>query len=863
MRRFVAYILASLAIIFGIGVSFKPVATRINADLSYRSGSTISLRLDKRDDNTKDYSEDNCKEYAALVESRLVNYGVSDYKITVEGTRNINVTLTADNAKEYENIASLLSTNPIIEIANREGNASNDETEKAKEIQVRDEGETKWHSNSARLEFDGTTSIVVMPIPDGFKTKVEEMIKEAEKYEKTGKKSNDEEKKTPNSIVLWMNRAEGDSYPTDGKVTDPLLKRKVIYDQMNSTNFYYGTDKTAFQIRFTPTSSKVSDISDSYKSALYYKNLLNAVIADFDCVTTNIQSVAPTVENLLIFGDHVHIAMSSTFISLMIGFILICLILALFYRIGAVAIISTASLTAFLSFTIFVFFRPLFNIAALVGLISIFAMSIFIGILYNNYLHEELYKGRSLKKANFEASKKSTLVTVDTSVVAMILGICLYFIGGKTIASAGILLITFALLSLLINTFILKGFMWLITNNTSTQKQYKLFGVEPEKIPDLTKEEKQTYYGPYEKKDFTKKKKVSAIVFGSLTLVSVVGMIVFAATKGDTFNTANYYKTTNVLNLVLQNTEKSEPVSIDEIKTDYLAQVKNNGADLKYDTEIESYTYTEYIKENSETKTYYRYVYRINILETNVDANTFTYAGGASTNLSDALESCFEKLHPIDDISNSFYKANIYNLPGDIGLIFAASAISTITIGAYFWIRRNRLSRVLPVAGITLLSNVIGLGVVTLTRIPATPSMAISVACITGFTLLAAQYLMHKEKDLLRDERLRDVEVRKATIDKALRMGALPLINFGIIFSFATLTGLAIVNKTFSSVFLASTLGIVSSSLMLLTLYAPAANYLDLKLSKVKLPQVKIRKKKKVKVKSNEPEEAIFIGIND
>jgi len=128
MRRFVAYILASLAIIFGIGVSFKPVATRINADLSYRSGSTISLRLDKRDDNTKDYSEDNCKEYAALVESRLVNYGVSDYKITVEGTRNINVTLTADNAKEYENIASLLSTNPIIEIANREGNASNDET---------------------------------------------------------------------------------------------------------------------------------------------------------------------------------------------------------------------------------------------------------------------------------------------------------------------------------------------------------------------------------------------------------------------------------------------------------------------------------------------------------------------------------------------------------------------------------------------------------------------------------------------------------------------------------------------------------------------------------------------------------------
>jgi len=863
MRRFAAYVLASLTIFMGIGVAFKPVATKINADLSYRNGNTIYFRLEKRDGGKsfEDYNGKAAQYYADIMTDRLEAYGVSDYKINIQGDRNISVTLTTENASECTNIGKLLATNPEIEVSNLA-----DETKQAVSVSLADEeGKTSyWHSNKSYITFDGTTTIVVMPIPDQLRTKAKEMIEQAKKYEEEKKSSNDDEPKTvKNSIVLWMNR-EGAEY----KPEDKIIQRKIIYDKMNSTNFYYGSGENAFQIRFTPSSSKVTDISASYKEALYMMNLLNAEKVDFDCVVTKTIVTEAAVENLLVYGDTVHIAMSSTFISLMIAFILICLLLALFYRLGAVAIVSTASLNTFLTFTLFVFFKPLFNIAALIGVISVFAASIFLGVLYNHYLHEEVYKGRSLKKANFEASKKTTLITVDISVVAMLLGIGLYFVGGRTVSSLGVMFIVSAIFNLFINTFVLKGLMWLITNNTKTQKQYKLLAIDGSKVPDLAREEKPTYVGPYEKKDFTKKKKLSAIIFGALTVASCVGMIVFASVKKDIFNSTQYYETRTSLHLVYQ-TEASgnEPTTVEYIKTKCLPSITHNGTPIKFNSDINAYSYDYYVRDLSEAViTKKNYVYDITINESNIEANEFSVTDGISnTTLALCLNDVFDKIgNLVDTIPESLATSKVTNLPSNAGLTFGATAIAIVTTGLYFWIRRYRLSRVVPTMCVALSSNVISLGLITLTRIPATPVMAIGIGLTTLYTFLAAQFLMHKEKDILRDERLKNIETRKAALDKSLHTAALPLINFAIIVLFIVLCFLAISNKTFSAVFFSTTLSIAASTIMLLTLFTPFSNLLDKKLSMVKLPEVKIKKKKKKIVeKSNEPEEAIFIGIND
>ena len=39
--------------------------------------------------------------------------------------------------------------------------------------------------------------------------------------------------------------------------------------------------------------------------------------------------------------------------------------------------------------------------------------------------------------------------------------------------------------------------MWLVTNTTALQGKYNYFGVNPEHVPNVLKEEKQTYFGNY------------------------------------------------------------------------------------------------------------------------------------------------------------------------------------------------------------------------------------------------------------------------------------------------------------------------------------------------------------------------------
>jgi hypothetical protein len=49
---------------------------------------------------------------------------------------------------------------------------------------------------------------------------------------------------------------------------------------------------------------------------------------------------------------------------------------------------------------------------------------------------------------------------------------------------------------------------WMLCNDNGMQSSFpKMLNVQKDKIPDMLKEEKQTYFGPYEKTDFTKSKK--------------------------------------------------------------------------------------------------------------------------------------------------------------------------------------------------------------------------------------------------------------------------------------------------------------------------------------------------------------------
>ena len=99
MRRFIAYLLASITIFLGIGIAFKPVVTSMNADLDFRDGREITFRLSEHEESGEEIPDDPTddtatKYYADVMKDRLTSYGVDNYTITTCGDDTIKVTLT-------------------------------------------------------------------------------------------------------------------------------------------------------------------------------------------------------------------------------------------------------------------------------------------------------------------------------------------------------------------------------------------------------------------------------------------------------------------------------------------------------------------------------------------------------------------------------------------------------------------------------------------------------------------------------------------------------------------------------------------------------------------------------------------------
>lgn len=867
MRRFIAYLLASLTIFLGIGIAFKPVATSINADLDFRDGREITFRLSEREGGEKiDEDGESAKYYADVIQSRLISYGIDNYTIVTSGNDTVKVTLTTSSEKECEEVSKLLCTNPKIEICNLP--KEDPDPEKAvSEIHVIDTDKFSWHDSKAYLTFNGASTVLIMPIPSEAQKTTEEMFEAAKKYEGgEDPKSNDDPEPPKQSIVLWMDREEDDEYADKDK--NPNIAKKIIYDQFNTSNFYSGDKKDAFQIAFTPTGSDITSIRDSYNQARLMMNLLNASETLFKCEAIQTVIVPATVENLLIYGSQVNIAMSATFISLIVAFVVISLLLALFYRLGAVAAISTMAAHTFLTFLIFTLFRPAFNISAMVGLIVVALSALVTSIAHNNYLKEELYKGRNLKKANYEASKKTTLLTVDITILTAITGIVLYFLGGASVSSAGVVLVIGSVLNILINTFLLKGMMWLVTNNTNFQdrKHYSLFNVDEKKVPDLSKEEKPTYFGPFTDKDYTKKKKISGPIIATLLLASVAGLIAFSVT-GRVFNTSNYYASTNEAMFSIRADEAGKPHPSIKDVADRLKMIKVNDTSTPLD--IGDITYFEYrvikdegAKDNPEI--YYYQTFKVVINEKDITSPIFTFSeeANAGDNLDDAIEQAMA-LYNVEIGTVRTFSNVVYNVPNNVGVVAASTVISLVVFSIYLLIRRFRASRVLSVFITSGVGATLTLGFISLTRVVATPVLSVSMVLTMLLTTLMTLFILHKDKELIKEERLRDLATRKAVLTKANAMALLPMLIFALISVYAAINFFGFGHKEFLALFFSSAFGLVAGVALLLTWFLPMCNFFDEQFSRVKLPQIRRNKKNKVKEKSNAPEEAIFIGIND
>ena len=891
MRRLIAYIITALAMLLAIGVGATPVITKLNSGREYTSGKSyreIVFNVEKTGDEEKD--KDRGTVIAEEMKNRLNDYNVQDYSVKVQTSgEDQTVTVALDmTSKDYNYAAKYLAfSGESFALVSSNG--------KPESVRAEDK---LFNADDVRIEYKGDAKVpvIVIPVTDAGKKDVEDLVNEFKDGDSDSSKAikrdnlkfdgeEEEESETQNLLYLWANFDEDRNEGYDSLEKDPLSREKVLM-AFNADNIWYEDakkDETAL-FYMCATADKenqnqldISGLKDDNARANYLVGMLKANKYEFEitCPTMNITEsgidyyanarvLSASAESILTLGNNVTIKMSKTFIATAIAIVIVSLLLVVYYRLSAVAIIATSLGSLFLTLISFTSMHVLFNIPAVIGFVILYAGTLFGEVIYVNRFKEEVYKGRSLKKANQEASKRANLLTLDSAIVLGFSGLMMYAIGGSALKPMGVVLFFGAIFTLIMNLLVFKLLMYLMTNSSNLQNKYKVFNIEGDKVPNiLSSEEKPTYEAPYEKVDFTKKKGVVSIVLGALSAAALACIIVFGVispTKSP-LNVQKAVEDTTVIYAAVK-ADSESPVIYDgesfvtyALKDTKYAEVKGIAQDVEA-KKVSQYEYDS--SEDDKTNTYYYFTLNVN---EKLDTETLS-------SIETQIESNLNEFGVAEEDVRVMNSQELIYTPSQ-GFVALATGISIIGISLYFAFR-FRPSRGIAVCAVSTGSALIAYGAIVAMRFIGTTaltSLAMPVVAVT--TLLASLFFLSTEKAMLKESNLvLTPELRKETMVKAIGKSASALFVFMLICMYVVINffGFGVDNTAilFASVLIGDVVGVIA----LVVLMGPLASVLEKAFSKIHLPKIKwFAKKEKakqpVKRNSSEPEETIFIGIND
>ena len=888
MRRLIAYIITALSMLLAIGVAATPVVTNLNTGREFTSGRDyreLVFNIAATDDEVK--SKNRANEVAEEMSARLDNYNVEDYSIKVQDQDTITVAFDL-SSKEYNYAAKYLCFSGE-EFALVSSNGES----------IRNEHKL-FDPKDIKIEYQGDAKVptIIIPLTEDGRTDVKDLCKEFGDTSGDNTKAitraeeGSEEDNTPkNYIYLWANLDEtrGEEYSSLDK--DPISREKVLMAFDASNPWYSESKEEETELFFVcATADKenenqldISGLKDDNARANYLVNMLKASKYEYEisCPTANISEsemtvdyytnarvLEPSVEPLINLGNNVNIKLSKTFIALAIAVVIVSLLLVVYYRAAALAIIVTSLGTLFLTLVSFSSMQVLFNVPALIGFICLSAGVLFGELAYVNRFKEEVYKGRSIKKANQEASRKTNLINLDAGIVLAFSGLMMYALGGTALKPLGVVLFFGAVFTLLMNLLVFKLLMYLVTNSTNLQSKYKVFNIDGEKVPNImATEEKPSYEAPYEKVDFTKRKSLISIIFGGLTAAALACIIVFGVTSStkSPLNVEKAVSDSTVVYVTIESTGDNEVIS------DASSYVKYVLADTDYAEEkgiadkVDCKKVSKYVYESDEDKkTETTYFFTLNIDKSMSQEERFSLEEKLNLNLDEVIKDRDEKA-TFASVKNS--KELIYT-PNQ-GLVALATGISIVGVSLYFAFR-FRPSRGIATLVVTTGSCAIAYGVIVACRFIGTTAMTSLAMPIVAVTMmLASLFYLNTEKSLLTEGHLELTrELRKEIMVKSIGKSASAMFVFMLITIYVIINFFGFGVEATSILFASALIGEIVAIVSLLSIMGPLADFLEKQLRKIRLPKFKMftqqaKPKQVAKRNSSEPEETIFIGIND
>lgn len=938
MRRKLAYILLGATIVLSAAVTIGPTLVQMDTDVSYGAGKDLYFKLSTAGSTYQgvfpsDYLTENnggeaCVDAVAKeMENRLKTWDING-TVSKEGYDTVKVSLRAQKADETE--YSYLQQYLAFSGGHLTVTFGCSTTSVATEENINTYLGASYYDNAmfagqtAAITYisQGTTTVPVVTIPvnsTGEEGDLNKLIKFC--TSNTHSANSSEGTSAQNCyIVIWDhfqgidNAQERDNFAsasdTSATSYDANMAKRLIFGESASNAWYEpsDTDDKYKKMQLLPSSEAITESGyDSskedaaVKAAKKYVCLLNA--SDYatilgensgcDVSFAYSTDIAASVENLISLGDwHLSPAFGATMIAFLASLAVGLLILAFYYHWGALAIASNVAVATLGSLLLFAYFSAQFGVGALVGIFLSALATAFGGIYYFAKVKEELYQGRSPKKAHQEAIKKALWPTLDASIIQIVLGLCVYGLVPSVIGKCGLVLVLGGFFGGISNVVLLRLEGWLLANDNDVEKSLgKTYGVDESKLVDPLKEEKQNYFGVFADTDFQKPQKGILIAAGALLAASIVGVSVFSALNGDAYNFAGAYDETTTVSVEYRVVKGSSLTKIlgtaAQVKEKFLAAYSVNG------TSLDKYISGDIVSETSESTdssdsanivVYTVYYYEITLshhfdLSTTYDNNELVVSfdstkytdlptaisEGVATLASSGLEN---KAGAVASIQNSIPQAGTPSF----GNVFLACGIAMIALMIYD-ILRYKASRGVAVSLIAATATLAVAGFFSLSRLAVTPMVNLGMVAAVLLAYILPLFILNKAKEIEKDSRERDKSTPAFLNDclkKANSQAAGDLILFGFVAAASFILFYGLGPASWRMAYLGSFLGFLLALGMSLTiLYALSVDLAKL-FKQIHLSFHPLKKETPnsptggvTKKKGAEPEEAVFIGIND
>ncbi len=850
-RRLFAFILMSFTAFTGICAGFVKVSRNVNPGLELTGGKTFVYEVTDEDNGSNVDLNEAAKEMQRRLEMAEITY----YEIETEGTDQIRVSLAGDSST-LSHAKKLLSYNADFTIA-----TTDDEVNYTYD-------EFFDSSSKATIEYINQYPIVVFPIID--ETKVKLLCEHAQTL---GESQNTEEEESSDAnetlkyIILWADREEGDDYANaqDENYEGYEDIREKVFLTFPSTvdDLWYDDDHEAIAktVSYTddegnesenPTSAEVKE---ACQQAKYVCDYFNAGKLDYDVTFKYDVSIDASDSEIITYGarniqlNWLNGIVIATFVSV----ILVALWMVSFYKLGSIISGLTVSGSLVATLALYNAIGIEFGAGALIGLLIVAVLGLFTNILIFEKVKNELYKGRTFKKAYTEGQKAASFIVVDASVVAFIASFLCYFIGGRIVQEVGAMVSLGSIINIIIVWLGNKLLLWPLCNDSTLQDKKRILGVNEKLVPDTLKEEKQTFFGNFAEKRPTKAKIVVGSISGAIVLAGAILATVLGVTSGkEIFNYGSTYD--SYYRVQVQVVETSNLASSEDLKT----QLKNMGykiEDLKYDEEV---------NEDDENVIDHFYTIQVKLPSEEEHVEMYTdYLGTVYTMGDDLFMDTLEsntatKLQTID--SEAIIKVTeVTQYQHNIKVWYAGIAVASgIILAAIYIFIRYGFAKGVAAMVTSLLSSLVTLSLFVITRITFTDVAVVALFAVATVALLASLFIFNRDKELALENKDLD---KKETMERAVAQSMGPILVLSLVSFFVGFMFLGFGPEVYGVLSFTFGIGSLIAGLLVLVLVGPIYQAIRKNNNYVR----KTRKHKKVEPveKSAEPEEAIFIGIND